>query len=317
MTSPDPAVADPAHLTALHGTLVSWYDAHGRDLPWRRPDRTPWGVFVSEIMLQQTQVSRVEPIWRDWMARWPTPAALAAEPVGEVIRAWGRLGYPRRAVRLHGAATAMVDRFGGSVPATEAELAILPGVGGYTAAAVAAFAYGVRTTVVDTNVRRVQARLVTGVAQAAPTLSAAELRIARALLPPDDVAAVWNVAVMDLGALVCTARSPDCAACPVASACAWLLAGRPAYDGPPRRTQRWEGTDRQLRGAILQALRAATAPLRRATLRRIAWELLVTTRDDARFDRCLDSLVADGLVEPRAGGRLALPGGRTGSRARG
>ncbi len=318
MSSPDGAPAvDPVRLAALHETLLTWYDAHGRDLPWRRPDRTPWGVFVSEIMLQQTQVSRVEPIWRDWMSRWPAPAALAAEPVGEVIRAWGRLGYPRRAVRLHAAATVMVDRYDGAVPPTEAELAALPGVGGYTAAAVAAFAFGARATVVDTNVRRVQARLVTGVAQAAPTLSVAELRLARVLLPLDDnAAAVWNVAVMELGALVCTARAPNCAACPAAPEGAWLLAGRPAYAGPTRRPQRWEGTDRQLRGAILQALRTASGPIPRARLRRQTWQHLVTTPDAGRFDRCLDSLVADGLVEPLAGGRLRLPGGPQDPRSR-
>lgn len=306
-----PAPVDATRLSVLHDTLLRWYAAHGRDLPWRRADRSPWGVFVSETMLQQTQVSRVEPIWREWMTRWPTPAALAAEPVGEAIRAWGRLGYPRRAVRLHAAATAMVRRYDGAVPDTEAELADLPGVGGYTAAAVAAFAHGRRTTVVDTNVRRVQARLVGGAARAAPTLSAAELRLAQSLLPqrPTDAAA-WNVAVMELGALTCTARGPACAACPVAGHCAWLAAGRPAYDGPVRRSQRWEGTDRQLRGAILQALRAAPGPLSRTRLLRDTSEHLVTDPGADRFARCLDSLVDDGLVEPIAAGRLALPGGR-------
>lgn len=301
--------AETGALGPLHETILRWYAAHGRDLPWRRPDRTPWGVFVSEIMLQQTQVSRVEPVWRAWLERWPTPAALAAEPVGEAIRAWGRLGYPRRAVRLHAAATAMVDRHDGGVPDTEAELAGLPGVGGYTAAAVAAFAYGRRSTVVDTNVRRVLARLLTGAAQAAPTLTTAERRLAAAALPlhPAD-AATWNVAVMEIGALICTARAPACESCPVADRCAWLRAGRPAYDGPIRRAQRWEGTDRQLRGAILQALRDAPGPLTRRRLLTSTCQQLVTQPEASRYDRCLDSLVADGLVEPLPRDRLALPG---------
>ena len=189
-------------------------------------------------MSQQTPLARVEPIWRDWMARWPTPADLARESPGEVVRAWGRLGYPRRALRLHEAATAITERHDGQVPRDQTELRALPGIGDYTAAAVAAFAYGDRSVVVDTNVRRVQARVVTGSAQASPAMTRAEVSLAENLLPDDDeAAATWNVAVMELGALVCTARSPRCDACPVAAQCAWRGAGHPAWAGEPRRGQ--------------------------------------------------------------------------------
>lgn len=300
---------EPAQLGALHRRVVQWYTSDGRDLPWRHIDRTPWGVFVSEVMLQQTQVSRVEPLWRAWLERWPAPADLAAVPVGEAIRAWGRLGYPRRAVRLHAAATAMVQRHGGQVPDTESELAALPGVGAYTAAAVAAFAFGRRTAVVDTNVRRVQARLLLGAAQACPTLAAAEVRLAEAVLPPDPADAVaWNVAVMEVGALICTARAPACAQCPLRQDCAWSLAGHPAYEGPVRRGQPWEGTDRQLRGAILAELRATSSSLTHSRLQRQASRRVNTASDPDRFARCVDSLVTDGLVEPLSQGRLGLPG---------
>ncbi len=309
MSPPDVPPVDPAQLGALHRRVVHWYTAEGRDLPWRHIDRTPWGVFVSEVMLQQTQVSRVEPLWRAWLERWPAPADLAAVPVGEAIRAWGRLGYPRRAVRLHAAATAMVQRHGGQVPDTESELAALPGVGAYTAAAVASFAFGRRTAVVDTNVRRVQARLLLGAAQACPTLVAAEVRLAEAVLPPDPADAVaWNVAVMEVGALICTARAPACARCPLRQDCAWSLAGHPAYEGPARRGQPWEGTDRQLRGAILAELRATSSSLTHNRLQRQASRRVSTASDPDRFARCVDSLVTDGLVEPLPQGRLGLPG---------
>lgn len=285
----------------LHARLLEWYRESARELPWREPHCPPWGVFLSEVMAQQTPLARVEPVWREWMRRWPTPSALAADSPGEAVRAWGRLGYPRRALRLHAAATAMVERFGGEVPGREADLLALPGVGEYTAAAVAAFAFGERVTVVDTNVRRVQARLVSGTEHAAPSLTRAERDLATGLLPSDDaVAATWNVAVMELGALVCTARSPSCERCPVVDVCHWVSAGRPAHTGPRRRAQPWAGTDRQVRGEILQRLRESTEPVRREVL------------DDAGPDvgqvqRCLSALVHEGLVEPVARDRFALP----------
>lgn len=285
----------------LHAPVLAWYDEHARDLPWRHPGAGAWPVLVSEVMLQQTPVARVEPVWRAWLDRWPTPAALAAESPGEAVRAWGRLGYPRRALRLHAAAGAIVEHHGGAVPSDPAALRALPGVGEYTAAAVRAFAFGQRCAVVDTNVRRVQARAVTGNALPAPALTAAESALAADLVPDEPaVAARWAVAVMELGALVCTARSPRCGACPVADLCTWQLAGTPAHDGPARRGQAWHGTDRQVRGRLLALLREADHPLDDAALT-LAWPA-----DDAQRERCLASLVADALVE-HAGDGYRLP----------
>jgi A/G-specific adenine glycosylase len=291
----------------LHHRVLEWYAVSARDLPWRRPDATPWGIFVSEIMLQQTPVARVEPVWHEWMARWPTPADLAADAPGEAVRAWGRLGYPRRALRLHAAAVAMTEHHAGAVPSTEAELLALPGVGTYTAAAVATFAFGERTTVVDTNVRRVLARAVAGEEYAAPSPTRAELTVAAGLVPMDaDEARTWSVAVMELGAMVCSARSPRCSECPIADLCAWQLAGRPAYQGPARKGQAWEGTDRQLRGALLAVLRASDAPVPRSSLEALS-------DNEIQRERCLDSLVADGLVEPLSRDRYQLPASREAS----
>ena len=281
--------------------VSSWFDTHRRDLPWRARDRTPWGVLVSEVMLQQTPVARVLPAWTDWMRRWPEPGALAADEPGEAVRAWGRLGYPRRALNLHRAAGAIVDRHGGVVPDDEGALRALPGVGEYTAAAVRAFAFGRRSVVLDTNVRRVLARLVDGRALPIPHLTAAERARADALVPADDAtAAHWSAAVMELGALVCTATDPRCHACPVVGSCAWTAAGRPDYDGPARRVQRFAGTDRQVRGLLMSVLREADRPVPRSRLEAV-WA------DAVQRERALDGLVADGLVEPLPRGRFRLP----------
>lgn len=285
----------------LHEPVLGWYAASARDLPWREATASPWGVLVSEVMLQQTPVARVLPIWREWQARWPTPSHLAASSPGDAVRAWGRLGYPRRALRLHATARALVELHGGEVPDDVTALRALPGVGAYTAAAVAAFAFGQRHAVVDTNVRRVHARAVTGAALPAPTLTAVETALAQSLLPLDaPESARWGVAVMELGALVCTARSPRCTDCPVAGLCAWRLTGSPAHDGPARRGQAWAGTDRQARGALLAVLRDAPGPVTAA-------ELAPAWVDDAQRERCLDSLVADGLLEPLTDNRFRLP----------
>jgi A/G-specific adenine glycosylase len=287
----------------LHQRIIRWYALEARDLPWRRPGTSPWGVLVSEVMLQQTPVIRVEPVWQQWMSRWPEPAALAASPPGDAVHAWGRLGYPRRALRLHAAAVAMVESHGGQVPDTSRDLLALPGLGTYAAAAVSTFAFGRRATVVDTNVRRVLARIVDGAAQAAPSLTRAEMDLATSLLPEAaDVARTWAVAVMEVGALVCSARSPRCPDCPVHDLCAWQLAGRPAYQGPARRSQSWAGTDRQCRGAILAVLRATKGPVTAGAVD-AAW-----STDDAQRDRCLGSLVTDGLVEHLSRNRFQLPG---------
>ncbi|NKZ02701.1 A/G-specific adenine glycosylase [Actinomadura latina] len=287
--------------SAYTAPILGWYETNARELPWRAPDATPWGVLVSEIMLQQTPVVRVLPVWDAWMARWATPAALAAEPPGEAVRAWGRLGYPRRALRLHASARAITERHGGDVPSAHEELLALPGIGAYTAAAVASFAFRQRHAVLDTNVRRVLARLVSGVEYPPKSQTKAEVALAESLLPVDPpTAARWAVAVMELGALVCTARTPRCADCPVLGSCAWQLAGRPAYDGPPRRGQTYAGTDRQCRGRLLAVLRDAEGPVPKPALD-IVWS------DAVQRERALDALIADGLVDPLDNGHYALP----------
>jgi len=285
---------------ALHGAVLRWYDAHARDLPWRSESATPWAVLVSEFMLQQTPVSRVLPVYEQWLERWPTPAALAEEQAGEAVRAWGRLGYPRRALRLHAAAVAIMERHGGEVPSDHQALRALPGIGDYTAAAVATFAFGQRHPVLDTNVRRVFGRLVTGVELPPTSLTAAERTLATELLPDNDSAPAWSVAVMELGALVCTAGKPQCERCPVRHDCAWHAAGRPAYDGPPRRAQAWAGTDRQCRGRLMAVVRDSEGPVPSSRLTQ-AWH------EPAQQARCLASLVDDGLLVRVSTDAYALP----------
>jgi A/G-specific adenine glycosylase len=281
--------------------LLSWYEREQRDLPWRRPGVTPWQVLVSEFMLQQTPVARVEPVWLAWVARWPTPSATAAASAADVLRAWGKLGYPRRAKRLHECATVIATEHGDTVPADVETLLSLPGIGAYTARAVACFAYRQRVPVVDTNVRRVVARAVHGRADAAASSSPRDLADVEALLPEDDAAPQFSVALMELGATVCTARSPRCGLCPL-SVCAWRAAGFPAATGPARRVQKYAGTDRQVRGRLLDVLRDNDSPVTRAELD-VAW-----LDDTAQRDRALDSLLVDGLVEQTADGRFALAG---------
>jgi A/G-specific adenine glycosylase len=282
--------------------ILAWFDANARDLPWRAPDTTPWGVLVSEVMLQQTPVHRVHDVWIEWMDRWPLPSGLAAEAPGTVVRAWGKLGYPRRALRLHTAAEAIASRHDDVVPADVDTLLALPGVGAYTARAVAAFGFGARVPVVDTNVRRVVARALHGMADAGPPSTTRDLAQVEALLP-DAAAARFSAALMELGAVVCTARRPRCADCPVAAQCAWMRAGRPAGSAPARAAQRFAGTDRQVRGQLLDVLRDAADPVPRGRLDAV-WV------DVAQRDRCLDSLLVDGLVEQTDDGRFALPGER-------
>jgi A/G-specific adenine glycosylase len=283
-----------------HDAVLSWYAEHKRDLPWRRPDASPWAVLVSEFMLQQTPVARVLPAYHAWLERWPAPADLAAVPAGEAVRQWGRLGYPRRALRLHATARILTERYGGEVPAEHTALLDLPGVGGYTAAAIASFAFGQRHAVLDTNVRRVLARLFDGRQYPAPSQSAAEYRLAESLLPAEPaVAARWSVAVMELGALVCTAARPRCAQCPVAAGCTWLLSGQPPSPIKPP-VQRYEGTTRQCRGRLLALLREAQAPL-------TAGQLAPAWPDPRRRAHALDALVADGLVEPHGDQTYSLP----------
>ena len=288
-------------MTELRTPLLEWYDEHARDLPWRHSTASPWGVLVSEFMLQQTPVARVLPVYEQWLERWPTPADLAGATTGDAVRAWGRLGYPRRALRLHAAATAIVAEHGGEVPSSYDDLIALPGVGDYTAAAVASFAFGRRHVVLDTNVRRVLARTVSGVEFPARSVTRAERDLATAVLPEDGpTAAAWAVATMELGATVCVAANPRCASCPVTDLCAWRRAGYPAYDGPARVGQTYDGTDRQCRGRLLAVLRDSEGPVHRSRLDE-AWPL------DEQRGRCLAWLVADGLVAQVAADVYALP----------
>lgn len=282
-----------------HAELLDWYDREQRDLPWRRPGVTAWQILVSEFMLQQTPVARVEPIWLDWIARWPTPSATAAASAADVLRAWGKLGYPRRAKRLHECAGVIAERFGDEVPQDVETLLTLPGVGTYTARAIACFAYGKRVPVVDTNVRRVVARAVHG--RADSPASVRDLADVSALLPNGADAPRFSVALMELGATVCTARAPRCGLCPL-SRCAWRTLGYPAATEPARRPQKYAGTDRQVRGRLLDVLRANASPVARAQLD-VVW-----LTDTAQRDRALDSLLIDGLVEQTANGMFALSG---------
>jgi A/G-specific adenine glycosylase len=289
--------------TELEAPLTAWYAANARDLPWRRPGAGAWAILVSEFMLQQTPVSRVLPAYEAWLARWPTAAALAAATPGDAVRQWGRLGYPRRALRLHACAEVITELYGGDVPASISELRALPGVGSYTAAAVASFAFGQRHAVLDTNVRRVLSRLISG-QDLSPRSSAsvAETSLAESVLPPAEErrAATWSVAVMELGALICTASRPACGTCPLADECAWLLRGSPA--APARRpAQRYEGTDRQCRGAVMAVLRRAPGPVPAASLD-ACWP------EPGQLHRAVETLIEDGLAARHDGGLIGLPG---------
>ncbi|MBA2414689.1 MAG: A/G-specific adenine glycosylase [Geodermatophilaceae bacterium] len=299
-----------AHLTttgeAIHPPLadpvIIWYRGNARDLPWRHPGTSPWAVLVSEVMLQQTPVARVLPVWQSWLRRWPSPAALAADSCGEAIRMWGKLGYPRRALRLHATAVIITDRHGAAVPSDLGSLQALPGVGAYTARAVAAFAFGQRHAVVDTNVRRFVARAVLGQAAAAAPAAARDLALVESLVPEAPArAAIFSVAAMELGALVCTARAPACTRCPIRGHCAWQLAGRPARTGPVRPAQRFAGTDRQVRGLLLAVLRGSPVAVSAGALA-AAWA------DAGQRERALRTLMSDGLVVVLPDGRYALPG---------
>jgi A/G-specific adenine glycosylase len=288
---------------AIWRAVNDWFDRNKRDLPWRADGYPAWGILVSEIMLQQTPVVRVVPRLERWLERWPTPAALAAAAPGDAVRAWERLGYPRRALGLHAAAVAITERHGGVVPSDVDELLALPGIGQYTARAVAAFAYGKRHPVVDTNVRRVLARAIDGQGEAGPPSNRRDLEAMERQLPAaDDDARTFNAAIMELGAVVCVARAPRCDSCPIAGECAWRADGYPAYDGARRAVQkRYEGSDRQVRGIILGALRARAGAI-------TASEIDELWPDALQRGRALDGLLTDGLVvgTPEIG--YALPG---------
>lgn len=272
--------------------ICAWFDANGRDLPWRRPGTSAWGVLVSEVMSQQTPMSRVIGPWHEWMNRWPTPDDLAEEDSGEAVSAWGRLGYPRRALRLHSCAVAIATEHDGVVPNSYDELVALPGIGDYTASAVVSFAFGGRATVLDTNVRRLIARAESGIANCPTSVTRAERVVADALVPDEDArAAKWAVASMELGALVCTARSPQCEVCPIRDSCRWVIDGKPD-NAPARRGQPWKGTDRQCRGVIMDVVRNSPRGVK-VQMALSAWP------EPDQASRCLESLLDDGLVHRR------------------
>lgn len=281
--------------------VVDWFAVNARDLPWRRPGFTPWGVLVSEIMLQQTPVARVIPRLEQWLTRWPTPDALAADTPAEAVRAWQSLGYPRRALALHAAAVAISERHAGVVPDDVDALLALPGIGDYTARAVAAFAYGRPVPVVDVNTRRVLARAVHGQGEAGPARTRADLAAMQQLLPSDPAATrAFNAGAMELGQTVCVARAPRCDDCPIAELCAWRAAGYPAYSGPAAPKQaRYEGSDRQVRGIILRALRHSDEPVPAEAIE-LLWP------DAVQRERSLAGLLRDGLAvgSPAEGYRL-------------
>jgi A/G-specific adenine glycosylase len=271
----------------IAGAVLTWGEAARRDLPWRRT-RDPWAVLVSELMLQQTQVSRVLAKYDEFLDAYPTPVACASSPLADVIRRWSGLGYNRRAVSLHASACMIMQEFSGRVPNSLPALRRLPGVGPYTARAVLAFAFESATAVVDTNIARVLARV------RGRSLTPKEVQAAADAALVGDHTWAWNQSMMDLGATVCTARRPHCAVCPLAPRCVWR--GGETIDpaegsaGVSGGQSRFEGSDRQGRGRLVRALR--TAPVTPDHLSAVmGWPA-----DPERATRVAATLVDDGLV---------------------
>lgn len=285
----------------INSLIINWYTQHQRDLPWRRAGVSPWGVLVSEVMLQQTPVSRVEPIWTAWMERWPEPLDLAEASRADVLRHWDRMGYPRRALRLQESAQVICRDFDSQVPSRYEDLISLPGVGDYTAAAVMSFAFDQRAVVLDTNVRRVMARLDGEAEAASSSPTKVERAFAENLLPRvNSRAATWSVAIMELGSLVCTSRNPTCTTCPVAKHCKWLQSGQAPSQRTNRKTQKYLGTDRYVRGLIMSKLRSSKGSIELASIEAL-WP------DQQQILRALDGLIADGLVETLSNKRFRFP----------
>ena len=289
--------------------LAAWWEVSARDLPWRFGRTTPWGVLVSEVMSQQTQMSRVVPYWTEWMRTWPDAAALAAASAAEVITAWGRLGYPRRALRLQECARVVAQRYDDELPDDYETLLSLPGVGDYTASAVSSFAFGRRVPVIDTNIRRVLSRVLLGVESRGGAATRAERDLAADALPADVAeSVVWNQSVMELGAVVCTAKKPSCEICPIAGLCAFLAAGRPGLgERRTRPRQRFQGTDRQVRGIVLDALRRRRTGSDASASGLPRDEVEALWKDHAQLDACIASLDDDGLIDILPDGSLTLP----------
>jgi A/G-specific adenine glycosylase len=275
--------------------IIAWFKKNKRDLPWRKTDA--WGVLVSEIMLQQTPVQRVLPVYTEWMKRWPTPALLAKASPAEVITAWGRLGYPRRALRLHECAKVITHELNGVIPETEIELRKLPGIGEYTAAAMVAFAFEGKSLVLDINIRRLFSRVYKG--EEAPTAAPTKAeRVEYAQYVPEKNAHIWAAATMELGALICTSKNPLCGRCPVSSECAWRSLDYPA-SVRLNRTQTWHGTDRQCRGTIVQALRENSLLNKKQI--HLLWDV------PSQVEKALLTLLDDGLIEARGKNTYSLP----------
>jgi A/G-specific adenine glycosylase len=275
--------------------ITTWFKENKRDLPWRKSDA--WGVLVSEIMLQQTPVQRVLPIYQEWMKRWPTAADLAKATPAQVITAWGRLGYPRRALRLHECAKVITSELKGVIPNDETELRKLPGIGEYTAAAIVAFAFEGKSLVLDINIRRLFSRLYQG--EEAPTAAPTKAeRTEYAKYVPDKKAHLWAAATMELGALICTAKKPLCGRCPVADKCKWRSLDYPTSERV-KRTQSWHGTDRQCRGTIVQALRDNPKLSRREI--KLLWDV------PSQVEKAILTLLDDGLIEEQRKGIFSLP----------
>ena len=284
----------------MQEALLSWFARCGRDLPWRRT-RDPWAVLVSELMLQQTQVPRVVERWGEFLERFPTVASCASAPAGDVVRAWQGLGYNRRALNLHRCAIAVCERHGGVLPDSIDALLALPGIGPYTARAVLVFSYEHDIGLVDTNAGRFLAR-----AGAGRALSPKEAQpLADSLVPPGQGWA-WGQAVFDLGASICTKRTPSCGSCPIVDGCRWARAGWPEPDpvagsagiSTPQST--FAGSDRQGRGRLVDALRAGP----------VGFDQLAAVMgwpdDPLRASRVAATLVRDGLAV-EADGEYRLP----------
>jgi len=275
--------------------ITNWFKKNQRDLPWRKTDA--WGVLVSEIMLQQTPVVRVLPVYTEWMKRWPTPRDMAKASGGDVITAWGRLGYPRRALRLLECAKVISSDYNNRIPETEMELRKLPGIGEYTAAAIVAFAFKERSLVLDINIRRLFARAIDGVEVPTTSINKSERKDRAALIPTRNPH-LWAAATMELGALICTAAKPKCELCPIANHCRWRSLDYPKSDAP-KRTQSWNGTDRQCRGVVVQALRE-NKTLSKKELSKL-WSM------QPQFEKALVSLEKDGLITSPKKNYYSLP----------
>lgn len=291
---------------AIGRTIERWggelgSDSRRPDLPWRST-RDPWAVLVSECMAQQTQLARVIPAYRRFMAEFPTPAACAQASLGSVLRAWQGLGYNRRARNLHRSAAAIVADHGGRVPSDLAALLGLPGVGAYTARAVLAFAFEADVGVVDTNAGRVLSRAVAG----RPLRPAEAQDLVDAMVP---AGRGWGFgqALLDLGASLCVAGEPRCCDCPIRRRCRWAASGRPDPDpargsaGTAEPQPVFEGSDRQGRGRLVDAMRRRTIS---------SYELAAVAGwpdDPERVDRVVDGLVRDGLILRDDRGTLSLP----------